>query len=533
MQLSVSAPTAREVKLAAAFGEGAGPAAAATTISLQAGAAQTVTLAPVAVKSGDNALVLSVQDGQLRSSGSYQVTVPAPATFRLDEYAYPSTQLQGQWMASLNCAPELLPQMKLGVTLAALDSGKTIWQRSLPAAETVELLLEIADLPVGRYEASAQLEWNGKVAQSDRREFIVFQPATFPAWEPVQTTRAVGDTIFLNGKPFLGRMLFHAPIEAGKRAQGYNLVHASAGDPDPLPEIQQCLDACQKAGLYACVALFNNQYLNKGSEFNLANVERVVNAVKNHPALWGYDLIDEPEFSMKPEAVQAGAGLVRKLDPNHLVWVNLCQTDRMTDYLGSQDLWSFDFYPFPTLTPFSFKTDWLRLTDEKLLGKKPLGTCLQTFTYNRHQQRMTSPDELRTSAWLHIIHGYKWLGYYSYWDAEPAGCLSRSPELWSYTRALNTELVQLEDVILAPGQWQPVKMQPQTDKLEAREKKLGDKWYVVVVSDSREPLRVKLIPTLTRGTRRRLIESAAPAVTGTEIETTLRPCATQVWELTP
>jgi hypothetical protein len=94
-------------------------------------------------------------------------------------------------------------------------------------------------------------------------------------------------------------------------------------------------------------------------------------------------------------------------------------------------------------------------------------------------------------------------------------------------------MVQLHDLILAPGQWRPMKMEPQSDKLEVREKKLGDKWYVVMVSDSKEPLPVKLSPSLTKGSRRLLTESAAPAVVGTAIETTLRPFATQVWELTP
>jgi hypothetical protein len=157
---------------------------------------------------------------------------------------------------------------------------------------------------------------------------------------------------------------------------------------------------------------------------------------------------------------------------------------------------------------------------------------LQTYNYNHNLQRMPTPDELRTSAWLHIIHGYKWFGYYSFYDGEPAGSLSNTPELWSYCRALNTELVQMQDVILAPGAWQPAKMEPATDKLEAREKQVGGKWYVVVVSDSKEPLKVTLHPTLAKSKRRLLTESNNPAVMGGAIETTVRPFAAQVWEVT-
>jgi hypothetical protein len=243
-----------------------------------------------------------------------------------------------------------------------------------------------------------------------------------------------------------------------------------------------------------------------------------------------WDLIDEPEGTMKPEAVQAAADLIRRLDPNHFVWVNLCQCPPASDYLASQDLWSYDSYPSPQMTPFDYKRRWLDITDRDLLGKRPLGTCLQTCNSNRHTQRMPTPDELRTTLWLHVIHGYKWFGYYSYYDGEPAGCLSRDPALLSYTRALNTEMVQLQDVILAPGQWRDVPLTPATDKLEAREKAVGGKLYVAVVSDSREPVTATLKPSWANAKRRRLIESEAKAVGGT-FTVTLRPEATQVWEL--
>jgi hypothetical protein len=156
--------------------------------------------------------------------------------------------------------------------------------------------------------------------------------------------------------------------------------------------------------------------------------------------------------------------------------------------------------------------------------------CLQTYNYNRNEQRMPTPDELRSSAWLHILHGYKWFGYYSYNDPEPAGCLSRDPVLFSYTRALNTELARLQDVILAPGAWSTAPMVPRTGKLEAREKQVAGKLYVVIVSDSREPVKVTLSPTWAGAQRRLLIESEMKPIGG-PFETTVGPEATQVWEL--
>jgi hypothetical protein len=234
---------------------------------------------------------------------------------------------------------------------------------------------------------------------------------------------------------------------------------------------------------------------------------------------------------MSPATVQEAAELIRRLDPNHFIWVNLCHNTGVTDFLASQDLWSYDHYPFPQSTPFDYKVSWLDRTDSLLAGRKPLGACLQTYNYNRNEQRMPTPDELRTSAWLHVIHGFKWFGYYSYTDREPEGCLVHDPLLFSYTRALNAQLAQLQDVILAPGGWNDVAIAPKTDKLEAREKEVGGKLFVVIVSDSRQPQTATLSPSWANARRRLLIESEMKPVGG-PFETSVGPEATQVWELT-
>lgn len=533
LRVTVSSQTAQEIRLSACFPQ-LGPSFEpwTATLMLQPNVSQTATLKPIARRSGEQTLVVSLLMGEVVINGCYKVTLPSPATIALDEYAYPVGQQGGKWSADFSCSPDLLKTIRAELVATDLETSKVVFKAQEAAKERLEVIFGLQKLPISRYEMQARLVANGQTLLEDRRPFITYQPTAFPPLEPVKTSKAVGDTLLVNGKPFLGRLVYHAGASDRMREQGFNLVQCWGDNPDPVVGMMAHLDAAQKAGMYGSVALFNNPYLNKGAEFDLPHLERVVNAVKNHPAVWGWDLIDEPEPTMKPEAVQAAADLVRKLDPNHLVWVNLCRNAQITDYFASQDLWSFDYYPFPALTPFSFKTTWLNASDREVLGKKPMGAVLQTFNYNHNEIRMPTPDELRTSAWLHIIHGYKWFGYYSYSDGEPSGSLSNTPQLLSYARALNTEFARLQDVILAPGQWQPVKMEPATDKLEACEKKVGEKWYVVVVSDSKEPQQVKLTPTVAQGLRRLLIESDKPATAGTVIETTVRPFATQVWELT-
>jgi hypothetical protein len=144
---------------------------------------------------------------------------------------------------------------------------------------------------------------------------------------------------------------------------------------------------------------------------------------------------------------------------------------------------------------------------------------------------MPTPDELRNISYLHLIHGYKFLGYYSYYDGPPAGCLERDPVLWSYTRALNAEHCYLREAILAPGAWTPVRIDPSTDQIQAREKRVGEKWYVIVVSNLPTTTTVKLRPSAQGLKHRLLFESDAPAVSGATIDCPLRPFGSHVYEL--
>ena len=528
VQVTLKAAQAATANLAVVIPPSQG---ATQQVHLAAGTPQTVSLTARVASAGQAIMALSVAVGQDRAEGRYALDIPPVGAVTLDEYAYPSTQRTGQWSAAFACTPQTLAKMSVLLIIKDLRSGKTVLNRTLPAKPQLDVPFDLVGLAIGRFRAEASFLLDGVPVQADAREFIKYAPVAWPIWEPVRVSTAVGDTITVNDNPFLARMLYHAPRADEIVNHGFNAVQCYGGDPDPLPGIQKCLDDCQKVGLYGTVALFNNQYFNKGPEFNLAHIEEAVLKFKDHPAVLCWDLIDEPEPSMKPEAVQAAADLIRRLDPNHFVWVNLCRNVQITDYIASQDLWSFDSYPFPQMTPFDYKTRWLNQTDQLLAGKKPLGTCLQTFNYNLHEQRMPTPDELRTSAWLHVVHGYKWFGYYSYYDGEPSGCLSRDPVLFSYTRALNTELVQLQAVVLAPGLWKDVAFEPKTDKLEAREKEAGGKLYVVIVSDSKDPLTVTLSPSWASAKRRLLIESEMKPVTG-PFKTTVRPVGTQVWELT-
>jgi hypothetical protein len=435
--------------------------------------------------------------GGTLASGAYAVTVPAPARVSLDEYAYPLGTTAMTWSAEFAGAdPSFAATLVTEVEVRAEGAQAILFgTRRGTGAAAIPLQIPIVGFGPGRYEVVSRFAQQGRTVLTERHTVMIFVPVPFEEWLPVKSTRAQGPVLLLNDRPFLGRLLFHAAPNQSTRAQGFNLVQCFGADPDPLDSIQRHLDQCAQHGLWGMVALFNNRFFLPGPGFDRERLRQAVLRFKDHPALFGWDLIDEPDCreDTTPAEVAECARLVRGLDPNHVVWVNLCRVNRALEWLESQDLWSFDAYPFP-VQGFAGYAPWLKLSDESLRGRRPLGTCLQTYQWSAQASLpMPTAEQLRASAWLHILHGYTWFGFYSYYDPEPAGCLARAPELWSYCRALNAELVAMSGVILDPTPFQSLAVEAAAGEVEAGLKPSADaQVVVVVVSGAREPRRVRV-----------------------------------------
>jgi len=422
-------------------------------------------------------------------TGSYRVTIADPVAVSLDRFAYKTGTEQALWKAAFTAKPDVVEELAIRAILQTEGGEKLQAHETMGAGTEVEHGFGISGLPEGRYRVSTTVERRGTTVLGETRALDIYTPEPLETWEPVRKSEVRGDTLYLNDRPFLGKLLYHAAANAATREHGFNLVQCYGSDPNPVESIGRHLDACAETGIWGAVALFNNTYLCPGDHFDLEHLREVILRYKDHPALWGWDLIDEPEVTMSPEKVAEGARLIRELDPNHIVWVNLCQPPRAQDYLESQDLWSFDFYPVPGLPVFSYM-GWIGLSDAHFRGKRPIGSVMQTFTYPG--ARMPTPDELRSMTYLHIIHGYKWLGFYSYYDGEPSGCLARDPVLWSATEGLTSQLRALGDVILGPEPYVPVQSSAGAEVFQAAIKQHDGRTYLFAVSGSADAVSVEM-----------------------------------------
>lgn len=278
------------------------------------------------------------------------------------------------------------------------------------------------------------------------------------AFVPAERTESGPHGEFLlNGKPFLPLVLTmlenngSGTLEeklARAEAASFNCVQIG----DSLAGLRRKLDLLRKHKLYGRVALFG------GFMDNLmvggGDVAELVRALRNHPALLGWELQDELNFDparYPPTKVRAAYQYLRALDPNHLVWLNLTQfgpdgAESWSKWASCADVMSNDNYPFSRggeLAAYFAALNWV-------VRSRPgvAATYLQLSQLHPEVGPPTAAN-LRMLAYLALLRGHRALSYYGYAEG-PLETWRDYPLLWQGATELNAELTQALPLLLAP-----------------------------------------------------------------------------------
>ena len=221
---------------------------------------------------------------------------------------------------------------------------------------------------------------------------------------------------------------YYETTMADLAAHGFDLVLPGW---TPRDHRQMMLDAAHQKGLRVIVALDDLvNLLNSGEAFDRANLFDVawsaIQAIKDHPAVVGYYIIDEPNAT---PALVRNIALVKKtleaMDPKHpsfscIRWdyesiltsvdFQVLLTDNtyaiMTNFNG-------DFAtPYWPASEMSFITDLARA--QRNAGTRPLWVIPQVFGRGAGGWRIPTPEEIRAQVWLSLAYGAKGIVYFIY-----------------------------------------------------------------------------------------------------------------------
>jgi hypothetical protein len=126
--------------------------------------------------------------------------------------------------------------------------------------------------------------------------------------------------------------------------------------------------------------------------------ERLTPAIRRHPALFGYFMVDEPLWGGKSNVpLKASYDTYREVDPYHPVWINAAPRNEVEDlrpYGEACDIWGCDIYPIPSPNSHSGIEDktmtsvgkyCLRM-DDTTWHRKPIWMALQGFGWGENPE---------------------------------------------------------------------------------------------------------------------------------------------------
>ena len=280
----------------------------------------------------------------------------------------------------------------------------------------------------------------------------------------VERAEVRGQQLLVNGKPFLPIAIYHvghwhkALREAG--AQGFNVFQAYGNSP---ADFRRDVDQAFAQGMYAAVAL--NGLCEKPEA-----VEQIILACRTAPGLLCWLLEDEPNirlpepkdkpvqerpFRLGPETLKPIYDLLKRLDPNHPVWLNLAygwEKDHAA-YNGVTDIQSDDIYPVPeaALPAVAAYADAIRGGT----AGKPAWIVLQMAPVRPQfgdKDRAPTMAEVRCMTYMSFAHGMTGVGYYSF-NERPGydwRINETAPAFWAQWSDLTAELKALAPYLLAP-----------------------------------------------------------------------------------
>ena len=341
--------------------------------------------------------------------------------------------------------------------------------------------LGLNTLPPGRYTLTASLIKADKIVGKESKAIII-NSLTEDArqLEPVKESSVdKHGNILVNGKPMIMVFYYHGPWILPAM---FGANTAQVGGGSSIDGFYSNVDTAWKSGQYSWAGLYSElTFDHKIKKWKDKELTEAVTRLREHPGVIGWSLCDEPDGQGIPiEEVMRAKNIIRKLDSNHLIWVNLCLPNKFSEYSLTTDLASYDAYPFPdaSLSVIAENNKAIMVAQGQTV--KPLLSCLQA--YSPPGNRAPTYEEIRAEAYLCITQGMKAFAFYSWSDPDPMFSLNKSMELQSYIQDLVMQVNILKDFLIAPDPVQPVISELDKNGIRYLFKTVNDKSYLITVN---------------------------------------------------
>lgn len=240
----------------------------------------------------------------------------------------------------------------------------------------------------------------------------------------------------LNGEELNMNLGYATAYEHFDEAQEVGCNVMSLAFSQSAEHVLNMLDICERNGV---MGMLNMNFSNVGGELqdkiwkmiDVVSDERV----RNHPALFGYNVMDEPWGYGTSDDVQdwleQAYRIIRQYDKDNVIFLtdNTYKTQR--DSAKHGDAIMIDpYYAAAGANVYQYTTNAVNVA-----GGKPVWTIVEAY---KNLGRILSADEVRNNVWQAMIGGAKGMGYYAISAADYAEDGSTIP-IWEMTSTTDTD----------------------------------------------------------------------------------------------
>lgn len=232
-----------------------------------------------------------------------------------------------------------------------------------------------------------------------------------PIYRYPRPTYMGADGIFRkNGKEYnliLGNGVNTERLAMGPEKGGVTIVQL-VGEPT-VPMLEK-MDKAHARGLLVLVSLYDGDKC-AGSDDRIKTTEDMVKLVKDHPALWGYKVQDEPnQKNNTDEELMRAYTTIRNIDPHHPIYLDdsgFAGYKRLYRYADVIDI---DYYGGSSADSGRIFTTMMDHAAEATKGRKPFTLLQQAFMYNNY---LPTFNEFRHFAYQALFSGAAGFGFHS------------------------------------------------------------------------------------------------------------------------
>lgn len=410
--------------------------------ALDAGERGEVLLRPEIKQRGKGQLLVMIQEnGKVLHELATPVVIPQPVALKLERERF-SLGPDSKAVVGYDCAPEFLAT--IGDPVAELASGDTVVLRFRPNAQGFASV-ETAVLGEGQKKLILTLK-DGK------RDVVRSEPVMLTVDPPLARVGIRADSTFtVDGKPFFLIGIYHLS------AHGL-----------PPANLDECLNEVSEAGFNLIHAAYIGKDYDYGAFLDRAAAKNVmviteftpaaaVRELAGKPAVFGWNLIDEPEWNgQTPAQVRARYNTMREADPTHPWYTVLVEPKTVGDYLNSSDCFAHDDYIYlgkggALGKLFLGMKSFREKVRANPYGPSPFLACVQMHRFPRMGLSLVTPLQFRNLTYQALAAGAKGIIDFA-WnmpdDKDGYFKIHDFPELWAESKRMPREIKAIEAFLL-------------------------------------------------------------------------------------